>query len=354
MFKRSAAFIVCTMLSLILMIGCTSKGVVSKKEATESTVSPAPTAEMSEKAQEEETEVYVIFEEYESKAISKNLVNEDAKKNLVIYLPPSYYESEKKYPVVYYLHGFGEGAGGYINANSNVFDKVFADSDKEFIFIEVDGRTAEGGSFYYDSPVTGNWEEYTTQEVVSYIDSNYRTMARPESRGICGFSMGGYAGLNLAMLHPDIYGAVYSMSPGIIAEGKLKDALDTWKGDTSFLNAYSMAFAYDTKDPYGKIPTLDGSKEDNEVMAMWENGFGNWAEKLDSYLALKTPLRAIGLSYGTLDSYHWIPEGTQYFSDLLDEKAIEHTLFNFEGGHRQPKNSAEKNLIPFFYEALVW
>ena len=70
------------------------------------------------------------------------------------------------------------------------------------------------------SPVMGNWETYTVSEVVSYIDSNYHTISEAGARGICGFSMGGFASINLAFRHPDVYSAVYAMSPGLLAPGK--------------------------------------------------------------------------------------------------------------------------------------
>ena len=115
--------------------------------------------------------------------------------------------------------------------------KRFEETGKEFIFVEVDGGNTPGGSYYVNSKVIGDWETYTTTEVVSYLDENYRTIADRNSRGICGFSMGGFGAINLAFRHPDIYGAVYTMSPGIIAE-------------------------------------------DNAIIAEWENGYGNWEENL--------------------------------------------------------------------------
>jgi len=368
-YKSFASLIAFFILSTLFLSGCISK---NENESTmkdetltvdtetqtptaipTSTVAPTPTVAPTAESVEEELK-FIISAKLDSKAISENLIKEKTEQSLVIYLPPSYYVSDIKYPVVYYLHGFGDPVGSYVNSNCSALNNAFTDSEKQFIVVEVDGQNSLGGSFYVNSPVIGKWEDYTTQEVVSYIDSNYRTIASSESRGICGFSMGGFGALNLALLHPDIYGAIYAMSPGIIADGKLTDALDTWRYDGQFKKAYSMAFAYNTVEPYDTIPTLDGSKEDNTIIAMWESGFEDWPEKLDSYLALNTPLRAIGLSYGTNDPYKWISEGTAYFSGLLDEQKIENTLFSFEGGHMQPPSSIQDHLVPFFTESLVW
>ncbi len=312
-------------------------------------------------SQEDITEDYVLKEGtiesvvYDSKAIADNLIEEKTEQALYVYLPPTYYESDKTYPVVYYLHGFGEPVATFIQIARGVLNQAFSEEpSKEFIMVAVNGKNLPGGSFYVNSPVTGKWEDYASKEVVSYIDSNYRTIANAQSRGICGFSMGGFGALNLALLHPEVYGATYAMSPGVLAPEKIGDAFVTWKSDSVFLRAYSLAFAYNTTEPYETIPLGDGSDTDNALLKRWEAGYGDWKEKLDAYLKLDTPLRAIGLSCGEGDSYAWIPEGTKYLSGLLDEKGIEHVLFTFQGGHTTPPNAVSENLLPFFREALVW
>jgi len=205
-----------------------------------------------------------------------------------------------------------------------------------------------GGSFYVNSPVMGNWETYTVSEVVSYIDSNYHTISEAGARGICGFSMGGFASINLAFRHPDVYSAVYAMSPGLLAPGKIKDAFETWEGDQIFLEAYSMAFAYKDQAPYIEIPSGDGSEADQILMERWESGFGNLQEKLDDYLALGVPLKSIGFCYGENDGYQWIPEGTCYLAGLLDKKGISYDIYSFQGGHILPPDFVKDQLFPFF------
>ncbi len=72
----------------------------------------------------------------------------------------------------------------------------------ELIIVMPDERrTVGGGSYYVNSAVTGNWEDFTTQELVAFVDTNYRTIARASSRGLADHSMGGYGALTLAMKH---------------------------------------------------------------------------------------------------------------------------------------------------------
>ena len=166
--------------------------------------------------------------------------------------------------------------------------------------------------------------------------------------------MGGYGALHLAFLYPNVYSCVYAMSPGVLAPGKIGDALDTWKYDRQFLRAYSLAFAYNEEEPYETLPVRDGSEADNLLLERWEAGFGHWEEKVDTYLSLDSKLKAIGLSCGSYDNYGWITEGTIYLSDLLKQKGISNLLVNFDGGHVMPPNTMKDHLLPFFEDALVW
>jgi len=55
-----------------------------------------------------------------------------------------------------------------------------------------DGANRLKGSFYLSSPVIGDFETYITQDLVNLIDEQYRTLSARESRGVTGFSMGGW------------------------------------------------------------------------------------------------------------------------------------------------------------------
>jgi pimeloyl-ACP methyl ester carboxylesterase len=309
------------------------------------TPSPPPSAVPAASAAQPHT----VTMDIESKCLEGNLAGASPERSLYIYLPPSYYEGEKAYPVVYYLHGHGEPAGVYMRQNRSRLDNAFESGAKEFIFVSIDG----GASYYVNSPVSGNWEDYILTEVIPTIDATYRTIPEAPSRGICGTSMGGFGSINLALRHPDVFCAVYSMSPGLLKDDGFEEAMGTWKSDTGFLRDYSQAFAPNPDAEHlGDIPTMDGSEEDNAIVDKWMTGFGDLQEKLDAYMALGVPLKAIGFSYGTNDSYAWIPKGTEYFSGLLKENGIDNSLLIFEGGHTQPPDSIKEVLVPFFSENL--
>lgn len=299
----------------------------------------------------EDLKKYMVTASLESECLKNNLIKAPVKRNLYIYLPPTYFGSSKSYPVVYYLHGHGQPAGRYIRNNRGELDGAFIAGAKEFIFVGIEG----GPSYYVNSPVSGNWEDYFLTEIIPYVDENYRTIPDVSSRGICGFSMGGFGSINLALKHPDIFCAVYSMSPGLLKSDGLPEAMETWIGDRGFLTDYARAFAPNTNaKSLGDVPQLDGTEEDNIIVEKWMSGFGNLEEKMQAYIALNLPLKAIAFSCGTKDGYTWIPKGTQYFSDLLNENGIKNSLLTFDGGHAHPPNGITEVLVPFFNENLTY
>ena len=74
-------------------------------------------------------------------------------------------------------------------------------------------NTSLGSSWYVNSPATGNWEDFMVQEVVPYIDVNFKTKSNRDSRGIAGIFIGGYGAIRFGMRRPDVFGSVYAMHP---------------------------------------------------------------------------------------------------------------------------------------------
>ena len=348
-----------------------SEGTTEDVLAEEQTASPAgaATAETGTDAaaeeavsKEESTETiaegdHFIEETFTSTALASAKDGSSPTKQVKIYLPPSYYSSQKRYPTVYFFHGFGDYMN-FIVARQFFFNQFMTEAgNQEFIVVEVDGSRADTsqGSFWMNSPVTGMWEDYVINEIIPYIDETYHTIAKAESRGIAGYSMGGYASLNLATRHPDVFSSVLALCPGVLKEGSLQIAMDSWRGDDTFLTCYGQTFApNETKENMCDIPAMDGTPEDEEIIAKWETGFGDWNEKLDAYLAKNQPLKAIQVISGTTDYYKWIPEGCTDLSALMTEKGIDHTLTELKIGHTFPTGYEKDYFVPFFSENLIY
>ena len=141
---------------------------------------------------------------------------------------PSGYENEQsRYPVVYLLHG---GSGAFSDWHQKVTENGIVNqmADQHKVLIVTPG--VGPASYYYDSPLldTVHYETYMIQELIPFIDKNYRTLAQKESRAITGLSMGGHGAITLAAKHPTLFIAAGSMS------GVMNIDTELWKVGEDF------------------------------------------------------------------------------------------------------------------------
>jgi len=151
---------------------------------------------------------------------SENLVNnfgEKPTREVAVYLPPNYSESDQRYPVIYFLHGFLNDHRLIDYMKDQLDFAIETDRIRPFILVIPNEKTTYDGSFYSNSEIFGNWEDFTAYDLVKYMDSHYRTIANKNGRGISGHSMGGYGAIKIAMHHPEIFSSVYALSPGALA-----------------------------------------------------------------------------------------------------------------------------------------
>ncbi|RSL17807.1 putative esterase [Edaphobacter aggregans] len=162
----------------------------------------------------------VVEREIQSKNFAQNKIGTSAVRKLVVYLPAGYdgagSDGTKRYPVIYFLPNPLVGYRDLFDKNGAqaLFDRaVAAHAIGGFVFVSVDMTTPLGSSWYVNSPVTGNWEDFVVQELVPYMDANFRTLAARDSRGIAGDFMGGYGAIRFGMKHPEVFGSVYALHP---------------------------------------------------------------------------------------------------------------------------------------------
>jgi len=162
-----------------------------------------------------------------SNGLTNNLYGDPATRSFSIYLPNSYDDgSERRYPVAYVLHGYGGSPADMVSVIRSTLDSLTrARAVPELIMVFVDGGNRLGGSFYLNSPVIGDYETYIAKDLVSYIDSHYRTFAKRESRGITGYSMGGWGAMHLSLKFPETFSVVVSEAGVYDGTGKLMDGL---------------------------------------------------------------------------------------------------------------------------------
>lgn len=314
----------------------------------------------------------LVLEKLHSSALEGNLLGDSPERSFYVYLPPSYAAGSRRYPVLYFLHGYtGDYRAGQLLAP--VVDKVFAAGGaREMIVVMPDGSNRFDGAFYADSVVTGNWEQHLTRELVSYIDGKYRTLPAAASRGLFGHSMGGNGALRLAMKHPETYGAVYGMSACCMI----------WADDFSLSNpAWNRTLAMQKLDDFRPSPFL--SRAFMALAAAWspnpERGpffadfpaqlvdgklaevpqvEARWSSEMpvalvDQYRDNLRRLRGVALDVGRQDEFPHIITGARLFSAALARNRVQHLYEEYEGNHgnRLAERIATR-VLPFMSEKL--
>jgi hypothetical protein len=145
-------------------------------------------------------------------------------RNFRLFLPPGYFDNpDKKYPVIYFYHGwsqryFGSGPDGYNsyekendNKGDNIANFVAA---HDVIVVKPDGYNRSSGEEYYLRPYNVSPVETFRQypiyfpELVNYIDANYKTIADRNHRAISGLSMGGFMSFWIGGKYPHLISAI--------------------------------------------------------------------------------------------------------------------------------------------------
>lgn len=138
--------------------------------------------------------------------------------NFCIVLPPDYYTANlRRYPTLYFLHGLNENERTWIDrGGQQILDGLWREKRVgSFLVVLPDGAR----TFYVNARNGGErYEDFVTQELVPFIDREYRTVGQASARGIGGNSMGGYGALHLGMRHSDVFGSASAHSAALLAK----------------------------------------------------------------------------------------------------------------------------------------
>ena len=152
-------------------------------------------------------------------------------RRLTVYTPAGYETSKAKYPVLYVLHGIGGDEDAWVTQGraTQILDNLIARGEaKPMIVVFTNGNIAceaaplENADGYVNPTMSlpktmeGTFEK-SFPEIVKFIDSRYRTIAKKQSRAICGLSMGGFHTLNISLNYPDMfnYSGMFSAAIGV-------------------------------------------------------------------------------------------------------------------------------------------
>lgn len=233
------------------------------------------------------------------------------------------------------------------------------------IVVLPDSKTVHNGSMYSSSVTTGDFEGFVAGDVVAYIDSHYRTIAKRSSRGLVGHSMGGYGASRIGMKHPEVFGSVYIMSPCCLTvrnaaptnpetektlEG-VRSAEDSAKLSFGLRAQLASAAAWSPnpeKPPlYLDLPSQNGVVN-QEVIAKWTANAP--LAFIDQYIGNLRQYRAISIDVGDRDG---LKAGAGKLHEVLDSYRIHNAFEIYKGTHTSAVSDRFQNhVMPFFSKNL--
>jgi enterochelin esterase-like enzyme len=303
-------------------------------------------------------------------ALEGNLEGDAVDRDVLVYLPPSYNrQKSRRYPVVYALHGYSIGAEQWVREIHvpQTIEGAFARGAKEVIVVVPDSKTLHNGSMYSSSVTTGDFEQFISRDLVSYIDGRYRTIPNRLSRGLVGHSMGGYGATRIGMKHPDVFGSVYIMSPCCLSprpvgpanpdQAKTLEAVKTPE-DSAKLPFFSRAqlataaaWSPNPKNPplYLDLPTKDGVSQ-SDVLAKWTANAP--LAFVDQYVGSLRQYRAIAIDVGDQDG---LRNDAGKLHEVLDKYGISNSFEIYQGTHTSKvADRFQNNVMPFFSRTLCF
>lgn len=290
-----------------------------------------------------------------SEILKENKIGINPERNLKVYLPTGYHSSSRRYPVVYLLHNiFWNNDRMFEDGRiMELIDSAFGSGlVGEFILVAPDYRTVTTGSIYDNSPVSGRWLDYTTEEVIPLIDRKFRTIAKNESRAVIGEMMGGRGALKFAMARPDVFGLVYAMHPVATGMGELpwsysqidwKKIYDQKTTSPASLDGVAQIFVAVCQT---YLPNPDRppyycdffmQPEGNTFipnpinMAKARRGF-IIGESLDEYTDNLKKLRGLAFDWGRFDAIYAHVDSNRELSRKLQDLGITHQAEEYAGG----------------------
>lgn len=308
-------------------------------------------------------------------SLEGNLIGDSPDRHVTVYLPPSYAsQPDRRYPVVYMLHGFTDsdykwfgGKGGWMDLKVVADQAMSSGVSKDMILVVPNANNAFHGSFYSSSATIGDWEDFIVHDLVNYIDQHYRTIARPESRGLAGHSMGGYGTLRLGLRHSDIFSSIYALSPCCLTPmtgfatdhfksetDRIHSLKDVDQADflTQLLLSVAAAWSPNSQRPplYLDLP-FGASIPAQDVLDKWTANAP--MVFIDQSIPDLKHLHAIAFDAGTRDAYKAIPASLIVLDRELNTYNIAHTYETYDGTHTSgiPQRIGTK-VLPFFSKNL--
>ena len=235
-------------------------------------------------------------------------VNDGRERRMTIYTPADYEGSKRRYPVLYLLHGMGGDEEAWIATGrvAEIMDNLIASGKAEpMIVVMTNGCTkhvaAPGFSHegmwtpYMSGSMDGSFEAMFPS-IVEWVDSNYRTIRKAQSRAIAGLSMGGFHSMQISKEYPEMFdyvglfsAAIFRGKEGVATYENLEPKLE--RQFSGSMKLYWIAigsedFLYDENVKYRELLDEKGYKYeyresgDGHIWRNWRIYIAEFVQKL--------------------------------------------------------------------------
>lgn len=194
-----------------------------------------------------------------------------AQREMFVYTPPGYEKGTDSYPVLYLIHGGGDTAVSWstVGRAGDILDNLLAEKRAvPMIVVMPSGWTPSGGQVMTSDATRDPFNAEMMQDIIPYIEANYRTLNTPEMRALSGLSMGGIQTLNIGLHNLGTFQYLAVMSSG-------------WTSDADRNAFYEREAA--------RIPTYD-----QQLKLFWW-GWGETDIARDNGLAVINKFRELGV-----------------------------------------------------------
>jgi len=206
-----------------------------------------------------------VFAQPKGKVIEEQNIKSDILGHNVkyaIYLPADYETSNRSYPVVYLLHGFGDDHTGWLEFGeiNRYADKAIAEGKiPPMIIVMPDAQIS-----WYINSYDGkqNYEDFFFKEFMPDIEHEYHIKASKKYRGVAGLSMGGFGTLVYSLKHSDLFSAAAALSAAVRSDDDFMAI-----PDARWAEAYSQAMGPNLK---GR-ERLNATWQSNSVLGLVQN-----------------------------------------------------------------------------------
>ena len=228
--------------------------------------------------------VFVSAATLEKISVRSEAMNKDV--NVIVVAPDEAKAAEgTRFPVVYLLHGYSGNEDTWVQVKPEL--PALADL-YGIIFVCPDGQN----SWYFDSPIDPKvrYETFVSNELIGFVDRNYRTIASREGRAVTGLSMGGHGAMWLSLRHKDVFGAAGTTSGGV----DIRPFPENWEIKRVIGELSSDGRSW---DDYTVVNLVDGL-ENGELALIVDCGYDDFF--FDVNLDLHERLRAKGIDHDYL------------------------------------------------------